>query len=342
MERSARRWRITGCAIGAAFAMSFSPSARAQSAKASAEALFAEGRRLMGEGKLDEACPKFADSQKLDPSSGTLLNLGNCYEKLGKNASAWASYQEAASLASSAGRADHLSVAQKRAAALQPTLAHVTVSVPQPVPGLEIKRDGVPVLKAEWGLSVPMDAGAHMYVAEAPRHKSVTLKIVVAKTDEGQPGAKVTVTIPALEALPADALPVTTGAAGPDRPRDEGWPGQRTAALVVGGVGLVGLGLGAVFTVMAKSKYDASLESCRPTDPTLCTQAGVDERDGARTFGNVATVGYVAGGALAAAGVVLWFTAPSGSSAPKSASMSMSPLFDAAGHPGGLRVKAAW
>src|SRR5439155_23616159 len=89
--------------------------AQGASHKAAAEALFEEGRKLMAEGKVESACPKFADSQQIDPSSATLLNLANCYEKQGRTASAWATYRQAASLANANGRADHLAVAQKRA-----------------------------------------------------------------------------------------------------------------------------------------------------------------------------------------------------------------------------------
>jgi hypothetical protein len=53
-----------------------------------AEPVFADGRRLMAAGDYERACPKLAASQKLDPAIGAVLNLGACYEKAGKIASA--------------------------------------------------------------------------------------------------------------------------------------------------------------------------------------------------------------------------------------------------------------
>ena len=95
-------------------------SARADASladKAAAQSLFDEGRKLMSAGKYADACPKLAESQKLDPGVGTQFHLADCYEKLGQTASAWAGFLEAASAAKSMGQADREKVARERAAA---------------------------------------------------------------------------------------------------------------------------------------------------------------------------------------------------------------------------------
>lgn len=307
--------------------MAFSGAAHAQSSsKASAEALFEEGRRLMAEGQTADACPKFADSNKLDPSSGTLLNLGACYEKLGRMASAWAAYQEAASLAQSSGRQDHLKVAQKRAAALDPTLSHIVVNVTEPAPGIEVRRDGVAVARAEWGLAVPVDAGTHVYEATAPGYKAWKSSIDVA----GE-GGKATLVVPALEKLPPGAA---EGPPGGGPLPSSSWRPLRTVALVSGGVGVAGLVVGTIFGLKASSTYDASLLGC-PRDKNLCTPAGVSQRNDAITQGNVATVGFVVGAVAVAAGVVLWIVAPPSKEA-KSARMWIAPTLD------GAMMRAEW
>src|SRR3954471_558336 len=83
--------------------------------KASAEALFNEGRRLVQVGQLAQACQKFAASEKLEPAVGTLLNLASCNERQGRIASAWANYRDAAGLAKGRGENDRQDFAAKRA-----------------------------------------------------------------------------------------------------------------------------------------------------------------------------------------------------------------------------------
>jgi hypothetical protein len=90
-----RKTVVTSALLGAIL-LSGSASAQTSSDKAAAQALFDAGKRLLSERKYAEACPKLAESQRLDPAPGTLMNLADCYEKAGLTASAWATWLEAA------------------------------------------------------------------------------------------------------------------------------------------------------------------------------------------------------------------------------------------------------
>ena len=347
-----RTTRIVCLVVTLAGVGSLSPLAHAQSPApttdvVAAEAMFDEGRKLVALGKFAEACPKFADSQRLDPSPGTLLNLASCWEKLGRTATAWATYRAAASAANATGRKDYVVTAQKHADALSPRLAHVTLNVPQGIDGLLVKRDGVAISTAEWGLAIPADVGAHAVEASAPGFKGW-----VSSVDVPAEGASVVVTVPHLEALPREVgaanppapppapLPnppasQTAGPMGPAEPAPGG--AQRTAGLVVAAAGVVGLGLGTILAVSAKSTYNDSLSKCEPSNPGLCTSAGVTERGNARAAGDAASVAFAIGGAALAAGAVIWILAPR-SSAIRSPSASVF----VAPSPGGAVIRGVW
>src|SRR5262249_12998089 len=128
--------------------------------KALAEAAFKEARRLVRQGKVAEACPKFEASLKLDPAPGTQLNLADCYARLGRTASAWAIFVEVAEKDTKAARAAE---ARRRAKALEPKLSRLTVSA-ENADGLRVTRDGDDIT-ALLGVAVPVDPGRHVVAA---------------------------------------------------------------------------------------------------------------------------------------------------------------------------------
>src|SRR5215471_6038057 len=67
--------------------------------KAMASQLFDDAEKAIAEGNVTDACPKYAESQRLDPQLGTLLHLGECYARADKSASAWASFKDALEIA---------------------------------------------------------------------------------------------------------------------------------------------------------------------------------------------------------------------------------------------------
>jgi hypothetical protein len=307
--KSPRHLFATASTIVAMFVVG-SPAFAGSNEEATAEALFMEGRRLMADGKYAEACPKLAESQRLDAAVGTLLNLGECYEKNGQTASAWAAFRSAASL----GRKDHQEekerVARERAAAIENKLSRLTivVSPEAKAANVTIKRDGVALLEASWGTSIPIDPGQHTVEATSPGTKPWS------KTIDLPLGAgSVTVTVPALESGGATA-PVPAAAPASDQaapPRSGGW--QRPAAFVAGGVGVAGLVVGTVFGLKAKSKQSDSEAYCGPGDMTICSPQGGQLIDEAKKAATISTAGFIVGGVGIVGGVVLYLTAGSGS-----------------------------
>ena len=266
----------------------------------------------MTAGALTEACPKFAESQKLDPGAGTLLNLAACYERNGQTASAWATYTDAAIAAERGNRADWATRARQKSAALQPTLSKLSILVPHTseIAGLEVKRDGSVVGAGEWALPIPVDAGPHVVEASAPNKKKWTTTVQVGTSKD-----QVAVSVPSLEDVEISAVAAGPTAAplAPSQTTpatDEPSPGstQRTVGLAVLGVGVVGAALGTVFGLNATSKHADAKANCN-ADQSACNSAGVGQMKDARSAATLSTIGFIVGGAAIAGGAVLYLTA---------------------------------
>src|SRR6188768_2830416 len=131
----------------------------AQNDKAAAEALFDQGVRLMKQSSFSDACPKLEESERIDPAVGTLLYLGECYERIGKTASAWAAFREAASLANNMGQTDRGRVASSRAQELEPRLSRLSIELGPDVAriaGVVVKRGNQRVEPSLYGTPLPV------------------------------------------------------------------------------------------------------------------------------------------------------------------------------------------
>lgn len=289
--------------------------------KAQAIELFDAARALTAQGRHPEACPKYEDSQKLDPAIGTLFYWAECLEKTGRLASAFASYTEVAEQAGEAKMPDKEKYAGERAAALKIRLTRLLILVPEDVksaPGLEIKRDGTVVGPSLWGTALPVDSGKHE-ISVSANGKRQWSSIVEAAGE----GSTVTVTIPSLKEEPAVGPVVSaTGGAMPVvvMPVNAGWGGQKIAGSIAAGAGAVGLLVGGILGGLAIGKNGEANGFCRPDAPTLCTAQGVALGQDVKTLGTVSTVALIAGGVIAAGGVALFLTAPSGDASPKAGS----------------------
>jgi serine/threonine-protein kinase len=280
-------------------------SARADSGDvATAERLFQEAIRHVEGGDYKDACPKFAESQRLDPALGTKFNLADCYEHVGRTASAWKLFSEVAEAAHAAGKSTREREARHRIELLEPALPRLRIEVQTPTSGLEIVRDDVRVPNAEWGAAVPLDPGTYTIVARAPGRMPWSQQVVM------RASSTIRVDIPSLTEDPSHAgapsnQPTPTAAPQPesDNGRTRKWVGGSIA-----GAGIVGLGIGTAYGFLSLSRHDRAVSLC---DPDRCTSAeGSAMWHDATTAGNVSTVALVSGGIALAAGAIIWLTTP--------------------------------
>jgi hypothetical protein len=224
-----------------------------------AEALYREGRALLLERKVSEACPKFAESYRIDAATGTLLNLATCHESERKFAAAWVEFSHAITLARRDRRHDRVQFAQEHLAAIEPKLSYLKVVVPDggEAPGLEIRVDGVPLGNAARGVSTPVDLGSHTVDATAPGRKSWSQSVDV-KND----ATNVTVLVPLLEPI-APAAPPASDSSDTPAPLERPVP---TSVYVAGGVTLaLGAGAGVTAVVYMANRAEDGVEQSGPT-----------------------------------------------------------------------------
>jgi hypothetical protein len=197
-------------AIVAAAAFASPQRAFAQSATeiALAETLYRQARELAAAGKFAEACPKFAESYRLDPGTGTLLNLASCHESLGLVATAWLEYNQALVQSRRDRMQRRIDFAEEHIAALEPKLSHLTIALASDADrsGLELTIDGVQVGVEALGAPTPVDPGTHTIVAKAPSKKPWSMSVEIGAVADQQ-----TLVIPVLE--PAPAVPTAASAA---------------------------------------------------------------------------------------------------------------------------------
>jgi hypothetical protein len=307
------------------------PAAARDADAAAAEAMFDEARRLLAAGDVKAACPKFAESYRLDPALGALLNLAACHEKEGRVATAWSEYRDAEAQATKAKDDKRAAYSKKQAAALEPRLPRLAIAVTETPPGFAVTRNGAPVGEASYGMSLPIDPGPQELAATATGRERWTKKITLAE------GARLRLVVPDLvvakETPAAATKPPPRPADGPSAPPPPSTPpepppepptsGQRVAGFAVGGVGLAALAAGAVFAGLTAGQKAAADERCPEKQ---CDALGLDDIATARTYAWVSNITFGAGGALVVIGGILALTARPSSPAPSPSALLVVPV----------------
>lgn len=284
-----------------------------------ADKLFREGKQLLADGKVDEACPKFEESQRLDPSGGTLMNLARCHRMQSKWATAYAEYGDAYSAAKREQREDRVTEAKAQLDELEPLVMHLTLVVPTEVaalPGFTVTRNGVSLSAASWGTVQPVDPGVITVEASATGYTPFRTEVVVA-----QPGASIEVPIPMLARAPVAPPRTIPWSPGPPAPTpDTSLPPTRIAGIVIGSAGALTLVLGAIAGGVALSKQSDADAIC---PGTVCPADAVALNEGAHTAATLANVGVFGGLGLSAVGVVLVLVKPNAAVRPTATGLAL-------------------
>ncbi len=149
--------------------------------------------------------------------------------------------------------------------------------------------DGQPFLTKLDGRAIRLDPGEHVLRLTTPNGDHVERTIVVR---EGEKERRETFTIGAVVAPPS---------------KPSFWTSGRAIATATTGVGIVGIGLGAWFGAFALSSQSQEHGDCSSPNCRKYLQSVADYNT-AETDALASTLSFIAGGVLAATGVILWLT----------------------------------
>jgi hypothetical protein len=183
---------------------------------------------------------------------------------------------------------------------ITPRLPWLTITVTGPAhPRVTI--DGAPIAEASLGVKRPADPGRHEIRAIAAGYYTAKKTVVLKEGETVNVGFE-------LEDAPPDAAPKDEEEAGKVSVAtvvDPPWRKPVTiGAFALGGAGLV---LGGVTGVLAMSKHNKLASDC---PDGVCGPAQKADFDHYHTLGMLSTIGFVAGGVGAGAGVVLLLVRP--------------------------------
>jgi hypothetical protein len=265
---------FAGAALCGSLLSFAAPVAAQERDAAAAEAMFLQGREAMTSGDYQTACPKFAESQRLDPAAGTLMNLATCEEKLGKLASAWQHWKEAID---DLPRDDNrVAFGRSRVTELEKRLSWLSVVLaPGTDPRAVVLRDSIELGKASQGASLPVDSGSHTITVLVPGRLAEKTTVSIAEAERKQ-------------------IEVHEGAAAPpSATNDQGSHGARTLTWTLLGVGAAGVVTAVVTGVWLLNVKRSVDENC--PNKTCVNQTGADAVATGKALIVANTGGYIVG-----------------------------------------------
>jgi hypothetical protein len=314
----------------------------------SSDTLFQQGVDLERNGRLEEACEKYRQSQELLPRGGSALHLANCLELKRDFVAAWSAYHGALDFAKRDQRADRVELIEKRLAALEAKVGFVELVLPATAATERVVMlDGRALTDEMSHAPIPVLPGEHLLSVEQPQRARWQASVFV------EPGGRKRVEVPALEEKRTTAertqaspptKPTSTAAEASRRAESKTAPGagggstQRTLGWVTAGVGVVGVGVGSYFGLRAFSK---KAESDDAIENGSCFEQCHEAWNDGRSAATVSNVAFAVGAAAIGAGTLLLLTSEGSSeSAAKGARLVVEA--GAGSRAGALHLRGRW
>jgi hypothetical protein len=324
----------------------------------SARALFTEARRLASDGQYERACPLFERSLKLESGIGTQFNLADCWEHVGRNASAYYTFLAVAAASKDKGQTDREHVASQRAEALLPKLSRLQVKSDSTVKAIRVSHDGVPLADRPWSEPTAVDPGSYTVASVSgndelwktqvtvPPHALTVIVAVPPSTNSsavGKHSSDELATISKSSSSPDRQL--TESVPPPASPNKSGhqssgvWP---AAGLLVGGAGLA---VGTIFALLFESKNGQARDIC-PTNFN-CSESDIRTHDSlvsdAKTARTGAYIAFGLGAASITAATVYYVSKPANHEKPPASALKFGPAFGSGnGSYWGAAAQGSW
>jgi hypothetical protein len=262
-----------------------------------AQALFEKGRAAMQRGEWAQACPQLAESLRLEPTLGTLLNLALCHESEGRLATAYVEYTDATAKAVRERDAEREAIARERALALSDRIPRLTIESPSPSPaGLWVSLDGVRLGTETLGVPLPIDPGPHS-LSYGATHRVTQSRTFVATAGAGSLSLEL--------AELASAPPTRPLARRPSSSFSPLESPRRMLAAACWGSAAAALGFGAYAGMQAGAEWHERNRHC---PGGTCDDAAAGHGADARRFALISNVSFGFGLAAAGLGAYLWLT----------------------------------
>ena len=287
--------------------------------RATARRLATEGQIALKNSDWDTAADRFRRANDLLAAPTFLVRLARARVGQGRLVEAYEIYRKIIREGVAPDQPDAfkraLAEAKQEVKGVEPRLAWVSVNVVGANPNLvEVQLNNAVIPSAALGAQRPVDPGTLHAKATADGYRSAEADVQLAEGEH----------LPAIE-LRMVALETKIAVSDPPVPPmsdDGGEPSfisQSTLGYITLGLGGAGLAVGGVAGILAIGKHSDLEALCEKPDTTPCH---IYDPDGTKhdeavktkheldTYSTVATVGFIAGGALAATGLILLITAP--------------------------------